>query len=381
MDEQDPGAGLDDAVPGESYQPGHALAGVYRIQNQCLQARGHGHGGHGGVVHLSVTGCQHGVGHHHIAFRHTAIFSDQRCDLAAAFQDPRVLLSRAPPHANPGHRHIVAQRPQSHQQAAVGQGAAGCHHHVVERQIPFRHLLRQLPSRNHITESAKRRVVGPQVDDERVFSGSREMLGKLLHGSIGRRLVLPHRERRQARTQQLIQQHIAGMPVALVHVRHAIFQLDVDIQSLGAGGGRGGAHKVRLHGAGDQQRVRILRDRGTQVELQLAHFVAAGGEPGAVVALYVEIDAQRFTQGRSMIQRRRDMPELYPGKRVKGIERRVVDQSWIDTVYLTTSTEQVAWRTTRAAFGPRRYWARSGFPAAMTMASQPISSAIRRICS
>ena len=59
-------AGVEYVVPGERHHSGHALTGVYRIQNQGLQACRQSYGGHGGGIHLSVAWGQDGVGHHHI---------------------------------------------------------------------------------------------------------------------------------------------------------------------------------------------------------------------------------------------------------------------------------------------------------------------------
>ena len=76
--------------------------------------------------------------------------------------------------------------------------------------------------------------------------------------------------------------------------------------------GGGDAHQIRLHRAGDQHRVGALCLCRAEVELELAHLVAAEGEAGAVVALDPEIDAERRAQARGRIKRRRRVAEPDP---------------------------------------------------------------------
>ncbi len=47
-------------------------------------------------------------------------------------------------HADPGHRHRAAQRPEAEQQAAVGMATARGDDDFVQRQVAFRHLGNQL---------------------------------------------------------------------------------------------------------------------------------------------------------------------------------------------------------------------------------------------
>ena len=75
------------------------------------------------------------------------------------------------------------------------------------------------------------------------------------------------------------------MRVERAHAVHPIFELDVDCHSEFARSRGGDAHQVRLHRAGDQHRIRAACLGLAEVELKLAHLVAAEREPGAVVAL------------------------------------------------------------------------------------------------
>ena len=70
--------------------------------------------------------------------------------------------------------------------------------------------------------------------------------------------------------------------------------------------------QVRLHRAGDQHRIRAAFLGLAEVELELAHLVAAEREPGAVVALDSEIDAEHRAKVRGGIERRRRMAEPCP---------------------------------------------------------------------
>ena len=85
--------------------------------------------------------------------------------------------------------------------------------------------------------------------------------------------------------QHPVEQQVAGGAVERAHAVHPIFELDVDCHSEFARSRGGDAHQVRLHRAGDQHRIRAACLGLAEVELKLAHLVAAEREPGAVVAL------------------------------------------------------------------------------------------------
>ena len=86
--------------------------------------------------------------------------------------------------------------------------------------------------------------------------------------------------------------------------------MDLHAEPARAGGGE--AHQVRLHRAGRQHRVGAPRPRLAEVELELAHLVAAEGEAGAVVALDPELDAERGAEVGGGLQRRRRVAEPDP---------------------------------------------------------------------
>ena len=116
----------------------------------------------------------------------------------------------------------------------------------------------------------------------------------------------------QGCAQHPVEQQVAGGAVGLAAIRHPLLELDMDCHPEFARGGGGDAHKVRLHRAGDQHRVGAPGAGLAEVELELTHLVAAEGEPGAVLALDPEIDAERRAQVRGGIDRRRRMAEPDP---------------------------------------------------------------------
>ncbi len=120
-----------------------------------------------------------------------------------------------------------------------------------------------------------------------------QLLGaKIHHYPVGADLVLAFRIVMDLGAQQLVEQHIAGLPVALALAGHAIFQLDLAGQAQLAGRRRGQAHEIGLHSPGDQDRVGLLCLRLAQIVLELANFVAAQGQAAAVVALDEELPSE-----------------------------------------------------------------------------------------
>ena len=135
-------------------------------------------------------------------------------------------------------------------------------------------------------------------------------------------------------------------------------------------GGGSDAHQVRLHRAGDQHRVGAARLSFAEVELDLAHLVAAEREAGAVVALDPEIDAKRPAKVRRGIERRRRMAEPRPreagdaGKGTGHDGNRHVRWLLRGSVLACAQTGALAGRPMQADFAARgdnaapRYWSR-----------------------
>ena len=182
-------------------------------------------------------------------------------------------------------------------------------------------LLHDLLGGEHVAEPTERRMPGRGMNYVRPAALGREHRRAPFHRRVRRRLVLALGERVQGCAQHPVEQQVARHAVSLAAVRHPLFELDVDCHSEFARGGSGDAHQIRLHRAGDQHRVRAACPGLAEVELELAHLVAAEREAGAVVALDPEIDAKRRAQVRGRIDRCRRVAEPDPRKPVDGGKR------------------------------------------------------------
>ena len=154
---------------------------------------------------------------------------------------------------------------------------------------------------------------GGGMDDVGVAALGRQRRRAPLQRRVRRRLVLALGERVQHRAQHPVEQQVAGCAAERAHAVHPILELDVDCHTEFACAGGGDAHQVRLHRAGDQHRVGAPRPGLAEVELELAHLVAAECEAGAFVALDPEIDAECCSAW--------NLDPLKP-KKVNGLERR-----------------------------------------------------------
>ena len=150
------------------------------------------------------------------------------------------------------------------------------------------------------------------MDDVGPAALRREHRRAAFHRRVRRRLVLALRERVQGCAQHPVEQQVAGGAVGFATVRHPVIELDVGLHPEPPRGGGGDPYQVRLHRAGDQHRVGAALLSFAEVELDLAHLVAAEREAGAVVALDPQIDAERRAQVRGEIDRRRRMAEPDP---------------------------------------------------------------------
>ena len=164
----------------------------------------------------------------------------------------------------------------------------------------------------HVAEPAERRMAGGGMDHVGPAALGRERRRAPFHRRVRRRLVLALRERVQGCAQHPVEQQVAGGVVGLAPVRHPVLELDVHCHSEFARGRGGEAHQVRLHRAGDQHRVGTARPGLAEVELELAHRVAAEGQPGAVVALDPQIDAERPRRCRAGFAARCAAEDLEP---------------------------------------------------------------------
>ncbi len=68
--------------------------------------------------------------------------------------------------------------------------------------------------------------------------------------------------------------------------RYSFFQLNMTSHAKLSGAGGGRAHKIGLHGAGDQDCVSVLGASDTQIKFQLPDFVATESQARAVISLH-----------------------------------------------------------------------------------------------
>ena len=192
----------------------------------------------------------------------------------------------------------------------MGEAASRRADHGVEADAVG--LVRDFFGGHDVAEPAERRMPGGGADDVGLAAPGRQRLRAHLHRRVRRRLVLALGERMQGCPQHPVEQQVAGAAVGLVHPLDPVLELDVDVHTEPARRRRGDAHQVRLHRPGHQHRIRAPCPRLAEVELELAHLVAAEGEARAVVALYVKVDAERRAQVRGGLQRRGRMAEPRP---------------------------------------------------------------------
>ena len=176
-------------------------------------------------------------------------------------------------------------------------------------------LLRYLAGGNDVAEPSERRMGDPEMNDVGPAAGSGQRSGKILQGSIRRFLVFTNGKGMQRRAQQAVEQHVAGAAVEVVGLFHALLELNVDVHAELACAGRGEAGEVGLNRARNEHRVGALPRCLAEVELELAHFVAAQHEPRAIVTLDPELDPEGGAEIRRRLERRRCMPE--PHSRIR----------------------------------------------------------------
>ena len=105
------------------------------------------------------------------------------------------------------------------------------------------------------------------------------------------------------------------MRVGLVVIAGAILEQDMTFHAKACRRCAGLARVVRLRRALGDDRVRALFDRFGHQELELARLVAAGRQPGAVVALDPQVGAiEVFGQACQRFERGRQVREVQSGE-------------------------------------------------------------------
>ena len=273
------------------------------------------------IVEPAVARRVHLVGDFDVARVERRRALDHRRQLGRHLRRAIALPAGVPPHADAVDRHRLAQRPQAHQNAGVGERAARGADHRVEPDTESRGLRHEFLGGDDVAEPAERRMPRGGVNDVRPATLAGERPGEALQRRVRRRLVLAHGERVQRRTEQPVEQQVARIPVEMAGVVHAVFELDVRVHPEPARAGGGEADEVRLHRPGGQHGVGAPRLRLTEVELELAHLVAPKGEPRAVVALDPQLDPEGRAEAGRRVERGRRVAEPDSREPVDGGKR------------------------------------------------------------
>ena len=257
-------------------QPGHRLSRIDRVEQQPLVAGRQRHRLAHRLVEPPVARRKHRVGDVDVARVERVRALDHRRERSSHSHHPGSLAGGIAAHADAEDRRPLAERPQAHQDTGMGERAPRGADHGVEPGAGG--LLRDLFGGEHVAEPAERRMPGGGVDDVGPAALGRQRRRAPFHRRVRRRLVLALRERVQGCAQHPVEQQVAGGAVGLAAVRHPVLELDVDLHAETCARRGGDAHQVRLHRAGDQHRVGAACAGLAEVELELAHLVAAEGE-------------------------------------------------------------------------------------------------------
>ena len=162
---------------------------------------------------------------------------------------------------------------------------------------------------------ARRVAVLPPIGIEcGAAPGRGQLVGELLAGDLQLAPVVRRAaDVVQLGAEQLGEQLVAGRPVRAVARQH-----EVHLQAEHGAGGRRHPAVVGLPGADRDERPGAGPQRLAAQELQLAGLVAAGAEPGEVVAL--DPQAGAAGQARPALQRRRQRRQPRPGHGVEPLE-------------------------------------------------------------
>ena len=201
-----------------------------------------------------------------------------------------------------------------------GRAARGADHRV-EPDAEGRGLRHDLVGGQDVAEPAERRAPRGGVNHVGPAALAGERPGETLERGVRRGLVLADGKRMEGRAEQPVHQQVARVAVEGAGLVYALFELDVRVHPEPARAGGGDADEVRLHRPGDQHRVGAAGLRRPEMELELAHLVAAQRQPRAVVALDPQLDAEGGAEARGGVERRGRVAEpdsretVYRGKR------------------------------------------------------------------
>ena len=178
------------------------------------------------------------------------------------------------------HRHGCAQPGHPGDEPGLGAAAGGCVHDGGWREPAHGRLFDELGGAGHVAERTGRvrAACGDRVHMPALGAEARAQL-------LGERSTVGGRDLVHMGAAEVVQQQVAGVLVGLAVVVDAAPQHEFAAQPEARAGRSRLARVVRLQRAEGQHRVCTARTGLGQQELQLAGLVAAGRQPGAVVAL------------------------------------------------------------------------------------------------
>ena len=214
-------------------------------------------------------------------------------------------------HTDAQHRNPTVGAHQPHHQPGLRTRTSGGMHKVIDPETHVVGLPQHLQRAAHVAQGPHRIGAAP-----RDHVGPAPLPLQLPAQRLCRRVhVLPPFHKAHLRSEQMVQEDVAGGLVVRGHIRHTALQEHHAIQSQPGGGRSGLPDMVGLHCALGDHAVGPLLQRFAHEEVQLAGLVPAGGQPRTVVAL----DPERGSpQGRGEaghgLQRRGDVAEPGAGK-------------------------------------------------------------------
>ena len=139
------------------------------------------------------------------------------------------LLQAIAAYVDTQYRHLVVERPQSHQQAAMGECAARSRDRRIEADTQFPALFHDLPGSQHVAKPAERHMRRCRVDDIGSPAFGRERRCAKFHRRIRGRLVFARGEPVQRGPQHAGQQDVARCSLELTFAVYPVLELDVDL--------------------------------------------------------------------------------------------------------------------------------------------------------
>lgn len=235
--------------------------------------------------------CQHDVtGYHRVL--HLQEFGD----LLGSCRDPVSLLSRSSTHTCARDACGTTQGSEAKEQTGMRVPTPRAEDYLIEVRSARFHLLQELLGRQDITQRAQRRMPRSQMNDVRSAPLVTQLCRNGFELPIGSRLILAIVIVVNPCPEEMIEKHIARARIEVVITSNSLLELHMALHAETVTRRNGRPDKVGLNRAGDQQRVCILGERVTEVELQLTDLVAAHRQAGEVISLHQQLGAPHVSR-------------------------------------------------------------------------------------